>query len=102
MIATTSIKTSRVILTCKNPACKHTRAIDYGKGELKNIDRQRCPLCQSSGIENGKGVLYPMKAAYVKGTLDTTHICDARCLNAKGQDCICECGGENHGKSFLI
>jgi|WetSurMetagenome_2_1015567.scaffolds.fasta_scaffold1904293_1 hypothetical protein len=25
------------------------------------------------------------------------HICDARCMNAKGHDCECQCGGKNHG-----
>lgn len=26
------------------------------------------------------------------------HKCDARCLNAKGHQCECSCGGKNHGK----
>jgi hypothetical protein len=26
--------------------------------------------------------------------------CDARCYGAKGDDCNCVCGGENHGKGF--
>lgn len=25
------------------------------------------------------------------------HKCDARCLNATGQQCECSCGGKNHG-----
>ena len=25
------------------------------------------------------------------------HKCDARCLNATGQNCECSCGGANHG-----
>jgi hypothetical protein len=25
------------------------------------------------------------------------HKCDARCLNAKGHNCECACGGSNHG-----
>jgi hypothetical protein len=25
------------------------------------------------------------------------HKCDARCLNAKGHNCECSCGGKNHG-----
>ena len=27
--------------------------------------------------------------------------CDARCYNAKGQDCECMCDGDNHGKGFI-
>lgn len=25
------------------------------------------------------------------------HVCDSRCLNAKGGNCECSCGGANHG-----
>lgn len=25
------------------------------------------------------------------------HKCDARCLNATGHNCECQCGGKNHG-----
>jgi hypothetical protein len=28
--------------------------------------------------------------------------CDARCYNAKGEDCHCICQGTNHGKGFDI
>ena len=26
--------------------------------------------------------------------------CDARCYNAKGEDCHCICKGSNHGKGY--
>jgi hypothetical protein len=29
------------------------------------------------------------------------HKCDARCLNAKGHNCECSCGGKNHGAGSL-
>jgi hypothetical protein len=25
------------------------------------------------------------------------HVCDARCMNARGRSCECSCGGKNHG-----
>lgn len=25
------------------------------------------------------------------------HICDSRCMNARGRSCECSCGGKNHG-----
>jgi len=28
------------------------------------------------------------------------HACDARCTSAKGHNCECSCGGENHGKDW--
>jgi hypothetical protein len=34
----------------------------------------------------------------IKGTYSKDHKCDARCLNAKGHECTCACGGANHGR----
>jgi hypothetical protein len=34
----------------------------------------------------------------VKGTVSNDHLCDNRCLIGKGIDCMCSCGGLNHGK----
>jgi hypothetical protein len=34
----------------------------------------------------------------IKGTYSEKHTCDSRCLNAKGHDCTCSCGGINHGR----
>ena len=38
----------------------------------------------------------------IKGTYSKDHKCDARCLNAKGHNCTCSCGGLNHGRGFAI
>jgi hypothetical protein len=38
----------------------------------------------------------------VKGTFSPEHVCDARCLCAKGNNCECSCGGANHGKHYAI
>jgi hypothetical protein len=38
----------------------------------------------------------------VKGTYSPDHKCDARCLNAKGHDCTCSCGGANHGRGHIL
>jgi hypothetical protein len=35
----------------------------------------------------------------VRGTLNPTVPCDARCTNAKGCSCDCSCRGKNHGKA---
>lgn len=47
---------------------------------------------------NGHKV-FPLKR--VKGTYSKDHKCDARCLNAKGHDCTCSCGGMNHGRGHV-
>lgn len=36
----------------------------------------------------------------VEGTFNKDHKCDSRCLNAKGHDCTCACGGANHGRGY--
>jgi hypothetical protein len=36
----------------------------------------------------------------VKGTFSDKHTCDARCMNAKGHECTCSCGGANHGRGY--
>lgn len=28
--------------------------------------------------------------------------CDARCTNAQGPNCECQCGGANHGRGFVV
>lgn len=38
----------------------------------------------------------------VKGTYSDKHTCDSRCLNARGHDCTCSCGGANHGRGYAV
>jgi hypothetical protein len=38
----------------------------------------------------------------IKGTYSPDHKCDARCLNAKGHNCTCSCGGANHGRGHAV
>jgi hypothetical protein len=38
----------------------------------------------------------------IKGTYSESHKCDSRCLNAKGHDCTCSCGGMNHGRGYAV
>ena len=40
--------------------------------------------------------VFPLKL--VQGTFSEAHQCDSRCLNAKGAQCTCSCGGANHGR----
>lgn len=43
--------------------------------------------------------VFPVKV--VKGTFSKDHRCDSRCLNAKGWECTCSCGGANHGRGHV-
>jgi hypothetical protein len=38
----------------------------------------------------------------IKGKFSEKHECDARCLNAKGHNCTCSCGGINHGRGYAV
>ncbi len=44
---------------------------------------------------------WPLDWRGVKGTVNPDHKCDSRCTNAKGHNCDCSCGGENHGSAYL-
>lgn len=114
--------TYRRIYRCTNKACKHVFAYDYTKvctnyferdiaraeelgrryvftyeyvrtdanGEIVNRQKDsHCPLCQKfADFDDVKAV---------KGE----HKCGARCTNAKGGDCDCQCNGKNHGTNHL-
>jgi len=55
----------------------------------QTVQHEHCPEC---GRET--------YGTPVKG-YKTDHVCDARCTSAKGQDCECSCGGQNHGQAYL-
>jgi hypothetical protein len=38
----------------------------------------------------------------IKGNFSEKHECDSRCLNAKGHNCTCSCGGANHGRGYAV
>jgi len=115
-------KTYRRIFTCKNKECKQVFAYDYSKKCINTPDEKtlarydelgrryeylyeyvriadgvkvnrdhdsRCPQCNKFADFND------VKA--VKGE----HKCGARCTNAKGGDCDCQCNGKNHGQNHL-
>ena len=48
---------------------------------------------------NGKVVL---RYQIMYGKLNQDKKCDARCTNAKGNCCECQCGGKNHGSGHQI
>lgn len=98
--------TKRVIYTCKK--CGTVIARDYfrqdGNLKLFRMEGERVIWQEQDMHCTCKpGMSYSrFKATFVQATLNEKHVCDARCMNAKGSDCTCSCNGENHGKSFLI
>ena len=47
--------------------------------------------------KNEAGEYVPVTRIIFYSTQPSMHKCDARCQNAKGHNCECSCGGENHG-----
>ena len=61
---------------------------------------------QNSFYRDGKLFAYPLTGSEGPKAVTRTvnfkknpsmHKCEARCLNASGVNCECECGGVNHG-----
>lgn len=46
---------------------------------------------------NGRGELVLADRIIFYKLRPSLHKCDARCMNAKGHNCECSCGGANHG-----
>lgn len=97
---------------CKEKGCKHAvfladdsmavhastlnevkadgRVYKVGNGSVGTISfLARCP---------DRHKVFALKQ--IKGTYSKDHKCDARCLNAKGHECTCSCGGANHGRGY--
>lgn len=60
------------------------------------------PVRKSDGwsvfvARNRAGELRPVVRSIRFKRNPSLHKCDARCMNAKGHDCECSCGGKNHG-----
>lgn len=49
-----------------------------------------------AGIDK-EGNLLPVTRTIFYQSNPSLHKCNSRCQSAKGHNCECECGGENHG-----
>lgn len=59
---------------------------------------QAIPLC--NGVATC-GCGRPLRIHAVKGT-KTSEKCGPKCVNTKGHDCECSCGGSNHGRGYEL
>lgn len=66
----------------KFPTIKGRRCDSFSRWVGETADREIMPVT---------------RVVYFKRN-PSLHKCDARCQHAKGHDCECSCGGENHGK----
>ncbi len=66
------------------------RLSTVGKPQWKGMHVD-CPVC---GVKT--------RLEKVRGTFKEDHKCDPRCTGAYGNECICSCGGLNHGRDHGI
>ena len=78
------ICTGRFVATCKG--CKTYVKVEREPRAIYSYFGDTCREC-------GRGI----EMIQVMGSRDASKPCDGRCLNAKGHDCECSCGGANHG-----
>lgn len=50
--------------------------------------RGKCPEC---------GKTHKVQRIITRSIESSNHVCDEKCIHARGQRCECACGGENHG-----
>ena len=77
--------------------CLTVFAVDSVRGgRMGRGDPDRCGVCDGKADWMGR---------VRRGMLTRTHFecpCDERCTGARGPNCECSCGGENHGTGVLV
>lgn len=77
--------------------CERPIAINAAKEEVKFFLEQVCPLCSEKALRymgqvHKNNIVRP----------GTKAACDARCTNAVGPKCVCDCFCVNHGTKKLV
>jgi DNA helicase-2/ATP-dependent DNA helicase PcrA len=82
--------------------CKTSAAINYTvvNGEYFRPDGKRVAPHGLGRYWCSCGNLAQLKP--MRGSFNPNKKCDARCMNAKGDQCDCACGGVNHGGKFNV
>lgn len=78
---------------------------EYGLTELpKHVERMtvacgggRPPLYHYLAGRCACGSMHFVERAIRRPNTPSNHKCDSRCVNARGRNCECSCGGQNHG-----
>lgn len=61
------------------------------KPEYTHPRAHPCPTCRT-----------PTHGHVINATHSAARRCDDRCMYAKGPDCVCSCGGKNHGRGYAL
>lgn len=94
----------------ENPMSSKIAKYYYNDIELKYAYMQKSTWAKNNGAKkvdsfsvmvgppvDGPNCIYPANRLIFYSTKPSLHKCDARCMNAKGHNCECSCGGKNHG-----
>ena len=84
-----------VIGRCAVKGCNYAVKIPLS---VVDWNGHRCTKVSEKGYKHEN---WPLNFREVKGTLKPEIKCDSRCTNARGHNCDCSCGGENHGSTYL-
>jgi hypothetical protein len=79
------------------PMRRHLVRAKFPTGTIRKYDDFSLLVGSESGLIGADWL--PVTRAVQYKENGSKHKCDARCLNAKGHTCECECGGKNHGKN---
>jgi hypothetical protein len=63
-----------------------------------STDKMNANRLYAVGFCSCCGLRHAAERRIVRPAVASNHKCGGRCLNAKGGDCECACGGANHGK----
>jgi len=92
----------KMIYRCKRKGCGLVRRIDYPlakSGRHYRMDAKRGEVATGNDYTCVCG-------SYASGVpiagVSSSHVCDARCMNAIGPNCECSCGGANHGGGYDV
>ena len=114
----TMTSTGRAIVRCAYKTCKRVHVAEFATTVTTSAYEGRMVQSRSvawHGREHRYTDRYDLRAiitadftctgcgghlatfAPVQGSFSEAHKCGARCLNATGPSCECQCGGERHG-----
>lgn len=103
----------RWMYRCPRKSCRKVRAVDYQVRSVTEICQHPTTgrVIHRAGRWFGMHKDYPtgvkclcgrdMVGRPVKGHVNPSVPCNAKCVNAIGPDCECSCGGANHGSGHL-
>jgi hypothetical protein len=95
-----------IIYNCNT--CKRGRRVEYpvpietwyGTQWTREVDGTTHAPGETDPAARCRSCKRLMAYAELAATTSAAHKCDSRCTSARGNICLCSCGGRNHGVSW--